>query len=131
LNSPELTAEQRAAELHRLRSGMINQDFFIMHRRSVAPERKAAVALEHFQWLIRLEKEGHILLTGGIFLRDGTQSEGLTILRAPDWETAEQLAATDPFIVAGANSFYIERFRLGAGRVTISIDLSDQRFSLS
>jgi len=105
---------------------MIKTEFFIMHRRSIAPERKAAVLLEHFQWLVRLEKEDHILLTGGIFLRDGTQSEGLTILRADNWEAAEALAASDPVIVAGADSFYIERLRLGAGRVTFSIDFSDQ-----
>lgn len=121
-----MTPEQRAAEVDRIRSGMIKTEFFIMHRRSIAPERKAAVLLEHFQWLVRLEKEGYILMTGGIFLRDGSQSEGLTILRADSWEAAEALAASDPVIVAGADSFYIERFRLGAGRVTFSIDFSDQ-----
>ena len=130
MNDTVLTLEQRAAEIQRIRSGMIMQEYFIMHRRSIAPERKAEVQLEHFQWLVRLEKEGHILMSGGILLRDGTQSEGLTILRAPDWEAAEKLAATDPLIVSGADSYYIERFRLGAGRLKVSIDLSDKTYRM-
>ena len=124
------TPEQRATEINRIRDGMIKQEYFIMHRRSVAPELKAAVVLEHFQWIVELEKQGHILMTGGIFHRDGTQSEGLTILRAPSWEAAEELAASDPVIKAGADSFYIERFRLGGGRLTISVDFSDQSVRL-
>ncbi len=101
-----------------------------MHRRSVAPERKMAVLLEHFQWIVNLEKAGHILMTGGIFRKDGSQSEGLTILRAPNWEAAEELAASDPVIVAGAVTYYLERFMLGAGRISISIDFSDQSIGL-
>ncbi len=125
------TAEERAAEIDRIRGGMIKQEYFIMHRRSVAPERKAAVLLEHFQWVVELEKQGHILLTGGIFLRDGTQTEGLTIFRAESWQAAEALAASDPVVQSGAASFYIERFRLGGGRITISVDLSDQSLRLA
>jgi uncharacterized protein YciI len=130
MDSKSMTPEERAAEVQRIRSTMILQDYYIMHRRPVAPERKADVMLEHFQWLVRLEKEGHILVTGGIFMRDGTQSEGLTILRAADWDAAEALAASDPLILAGANSYHIERFRLGAGRITVSVDFSHQSMRL-
>ena len=98
------TPEQRAAELTRIRAGMIQQEYYVMHRRVVAPERKAGAMLEHFQWIVALEKSGQILLTGGIFHRDGAQSEGLTIFRAETWEQAEALAASDPLVVVGANS---------------------------
>jgi uncharacterized protein YciI len=104
VDSKSMTPEERAAEVQRIRSAMILQDYYIMHRHPVASERKGDVMLEHFQWLVRLEKEGYILVTGGIFMRDGTQSEGLTILRAADWDAAEALAASDPLILAGANS---------------------------
>jgi uncharacterized protein YciI len=88
-----LSPEERTAEILRLRAAMISQDYYLMHRRLIASERKAAAVLEHFQWLVRLEKEGRILMTGAIFLRDGTQSEGLTIFRADSWEAADALAA--------------------------------------
>ena len=131
MSEQPLTAEARLAELTRIRDAMMKQEYFIMHRESVAPERKAAVLLEHFQWIVSLEKQGRILLTGGIFLRDGTQLEGLTIFRADSWEMAEELAASDPVVAAGADSYRIERFRLGGGRFTVSVDFSDQSFQLS
>ena len=131
MNSRTMTPVERAAEIERIRAGMLKKNYYIMHRRPLAPERKAGAILEHFQWLVRLEKEGHILLTGGIFLRDGTQSEGLTILRAGSWEAAENLAATDPLVAAGAASYYIERFSIGAGRVTVSVDFADQTMNFN
>lgn len=125
-----VTPEERSAEVDRIRGGMIGVEFFIMHRRSVAPERKAAVMLEHLQWIVDLEKRGDIVLTGGIFRRDGSQSEGLTIFRAESWEVAERLAESDPFIQSGAASFYIERIRLGGGRLTLTVDFSDSSYRL-
>jgi uncharacterized protein len=121
-----LTTEERAQELARIRDGMLRQEYFLMHRRPGATEKKAAVLLEHFQWLIAMEKAGRIVFTGARFDRAGVQDEGLTLLRAESWEDAERVAATDPFVTCGAVTFYIERFLLGAGRVTVSIDLSDR-----
>ena len=125
-----LTDEERAAELDRIRGEMIKKEFFIMHRRSAAPERKKSVVLEHFRWIVELEKQGRILMTGGIFLEDGTQTEGLTIFRADTWQEAEELAASDPVVQCGADTFYIERFRLGGGRISLTVDFSDQSFRL-
>jgi uncharacterized protein YciI len=130
MSSQSMSAEERAAEVGRIRDRMIKTEFFIMHRKSIAPERKAAVLLEHFQWLVRMEKEGHIVMTGGIFQRDGTQTEGMTIFRAAGWEAAERLASSDPVIACGADSFHLERFRLGAGRLRITLDFSDQTYRL-
>jgi uncharacterized protein YciI len=122
--------EEETAELDRIRAAMVKQEYFVMHRRSIAPHLKPAAMLAHFRWIVEMEKSGHILLTGGIFNKDGTQSEGLTIFRAESWEAAEALAASDPVIIAGADSYYIERFRLGGGRFTVSVDFSDQSYRL-
>lgn len=124
-----MTEEERA-ELDRIRAAMVKQEYFIMHRRSVAPQLKESALLAHFRWIVEMEKKGHILLTGGIFHKDGTQSEGLTIFRAPSWEAAEELAASDPVVQVGADSFYLERFRLGGGRFTVSLDFSDQSYRI-
>lgn len=121
-----LTTEERAMELARIRDGMIRQEYYLMHRRPEASDKKAAVLLEHFQWLVAMEKAGHIVFTGARFDRAGVQDEGLTLLRAQNWEDAERLAATDPFVICGAVTFYLERFLLGAGRVTLSFDFSDR-----
>jgi len=131
VDNSTLSAEQRTQELARIRAGMIRQDYYLMHRRPAAPERKAAVLLEHFQWLVAMEKAGHILMTGALFDQQGRQGEGLTLLRAQSWQDAQRLAATDPFVMTGAVSFAIERWLLGAGHISLSVDLSDQRVTLS
>jgi uncharacterized protein YciI len=120
-----LTTEERARELARIRDAMLRQEYFLMHRRPAASEKKSAVLLEHFQWLVEMEKAGSIVFTGARFNRAGVQDEGLTLLRADNWEDAERMAATDPFVICGAVTFYIERLLLGAGRINVSIDLSD------
>jgi uncharacterized protein YciI len=126
MDNKMLTPDERARELARIRDGMIRQDYYLMHRRPLAPEKKAGVLLEHFQWIVAMEKDGHILFTGARFDRAGAQNEGLTVLRAPNWEEAERLSATDPFVTSGAVSFYIERWVLGGGRITMSIEFSDR-----
>ena len=131
MSKPFTTPEDRMAELARIYAGMVKQEYFIMHRQSVAPERKSTAILEHFQWIVDLEKRGDILLTGGVFQQDGTQTEGLTIFRAESWDAAEALAASDPVVACGADSFRIERFRLGGGRFSVTIDFSDQTYKLS
>lgn len=122
--------EEEQAELDCIRAKMVKQEYYIMHRRSVAPHLKQAAVLDHFRWIVAMEKSGHIVMTGGIFNRDGSQGEGLTIFRASSWEAAEELAASDPVIKVGADTFYIERFRLGGGQFTVSINFSDGSYYL-
>ena len=122
-----MSPQERDAELTRIRAGMSGQDFYLMHRIAVAPDKKRGVLLEHFQWIVAYEKTGHIVFTGSLWDKGGTQAEGLTLFRAGSWEEAEALARTDPFVSSGAVDFQIERWRLGGGRIMLSIDLSDQR----
>jgi len=96
-----MTPDERAKELSRIRNGMIRKSYYLMHRRPLEPQRKAEVMLEHFQWIVELEKRGQIVFSGALFDREGVQGEGLTLLRARDWDEAERLAETDPFVMAG------------------------------
>ncbi|HEX7784415.1 MAG TPA: YciI family protein [Sphingobium sp.] len=121
----------RTAALQQIRSKMIQKDYYLMHRRPLDAARKAAVVLEHFEWLVSCEKNGSILITGALFDRDGKQLDGLTVIRANSWEEAEAIAATDPFVANGGVEFEIQRWRLGAGRITLSFDLSCQTAAIS
>ena len=125
-----MTPDERAKELSRIRNGMIRKSYYLMHRRPLEPQRKAEVMLEHFQWIVELEKRGQIVFSGALFDREGVQGEGLTLLRARDWDEAERLAETDPFVMAGAVSFSIDRWVIGGGSLTVSISLSDQRMQV-
>ena len=121
----------RSAELSRIRDGMAQTEFYLMHRRPLDPAKKAAVVLEHFQWLVDLEKRNLIVLTGAIFDRQGQQHDGMTVLRAGNFEEAEAIAATDPFVLCGGVSIDIQKWRLGAGRIILAVDLSDQSMTIS
>lgn len=121
----------RSAETARIRDAMLQKDFYLMHRRPLDPAKKGEVVLEHFQWLVDLEKRNIIVLTGALFDRDDQQIDGLTLLRAGSFEEAEAIAATDPFVICGGVSVEIQKWRLGAGRITLTFDLSDRSISLA
>lgn len=123
-------ASARQAEIERIRANMIKTQYFLVLRESVVPALKQEALLEHYQWLIELEKRGEILISGAVARRDGSMAEGMTILRADSFEEAEALAASDPAVANGATSFRVERFMLGAGRVTVAIDFSDKTYRL-
>lgn len=117
---------QDMAEVARLKALMLKKSFYVMRRRIVAPEKLKAVLLEHYRWLIGLEKDGCIFASGPLFDREDGQGVGMTIFRAADWESAEALAAADPFCISGAAEFELQRWQINEGRVTVAIDFSDQ-----
>lgn len=116
---------QRDEEADRHRSRMLMKDYYLMRRIPLAPERKAAVHLDHLRWIVGQEKAGRIFVTGPAWAPDGSPREGMTLFRAANQQEAETLAASDPFVLSGAVSFEVERWALGGGRIAISVDLSD------
>ena len=55
------------AEVERLKAAMIKRSFFVMFRRVVAPERLQPVLLDHYRWIIALEKQGSVFASGPLF----------------------------------------------------------------
>lgn len=121
---------ESASEVERLRAGMIQRSFFVMSRRIIAPERLQENMLDHFQWVIGLEKQGLVFASGPVFQKDGTPGVGMTVFRVSNFEAAEELAAGDPFCRSGAASFTIQRWQVNGGRLSVSIDFSDQTYTL-
>lgn len=117
-----------AAEAERLKAQMIQRSFFVMFRRIVAPEKLKGVTLEHYRWIIDLEKQGLVFASGPVFGADGSPGVGMTVFRVDDFETAERLALSDPFCTCGAAEFEIKRWQINEGRVTVAIDFSDQSY---
>ncbi|MBC2662774.1 hypothetical protein H7F50_13530 [Novosphingobium flavum] len=116
------------AEVERLKARMIQRSFFVMFRRIVAPERLKSVMLDHYRWIIDLEKQGVVFASGPMFSADGSPGVGMTVFRVDDIETAAALAASDPFCTSGAAEFEIKRWQVNEGRITVAIDFSDQSY---
>lgn len=117
-------------EIERLKSRMLMKSYYVMFRTVVDRSRLAGAALEHYRWIIALEKQGRVFASGPLFEADGSQGAGMTVFRADTAEEAAALAAGDPFCVAGGVSFVVRRWQLNEGRLQVQLDLSDQSYSL-
>ena len=119
------------SEVEKLKAKMLKKSYYAMFRTIEDPSRLPPAMLEHYQWIIGLEKANLVLASGPLFRKDGSQGVGMTIFRADDFEHAESLAIQDPFVSAGAVSFDIQRWQINEGRVNVSIDFSDQQCTFS
>jgi uncharacterized protein len=119
------------AEIEQLKSRMLMKSYYVMFRRIVDRAKLApAVLLAHYQWIIALEKQGHVFASGPLFDAGDAPGVGMTVFRAKDFDEAGAFAAGDPFCVCGAATYEIKRWQLNEGRLQISIDLSDRSFQL-
>lgn len=116
-------------KVHALKERMWKKQYYLMFRSPVHPERIPEVLLEHYEWMIAMEKDGHVFASGPMFEKGGEQGVGLTVFRADSWEQAEEYAAGDPFVTSGAVKFEIKRWQVNEGRINVSIDFSDQTFN--
>ena len=128
MNTPPDAASVDAAEIDRLKSRMLMKSYFVMFRKIVAAEKLRPVMLDHYKWIIDLEQRNLVFASGPMFKRDGGPGVGMTIFKAADWDEAVQLAASDPFCLAGAAEFHVDRWQINEGRISIAIDFSDQTY---
>lgn len=118
-----------AEKVKALKERMWKKQYYLMSRTLVHPERIPGVLLEHYEWMIAMEKDGHVFASGPVFDKGGEQGVGLTVFRAESWEQAEEYASADPFVTSGAVDFEIKRWQVNEGRISVSIDFSDQTFN--
>ena len=117
-------------EIERLKARMIMRSFHVMFRTIVDPTKMPPAMLDHYRWIIDLEKRGLVFASGPLFAEEGMPGVGMTIFRVADRAAAEALAAADPFVAGGGATFEIKRWQINEGRVTIAIDFSDQTYRL-
>lgn len=88
-----------------------------------------ALIQEHVQWLLQLERDGVLLLSGP--LREGPDvgpGSGLTVLRVADEQEARRIADQDPFVRAGLRGFQVYRWQLNEGSVSVRVSLGTGRY---
>lgn len=118
-------------KVNALKERMWKKQYFLMSRKLENPDRIPSVILQHYEWIIEMEKNGTVFLSGPVFEADGKQGAGLTVFRAESWEDAEEFAKEDPFVSSGAVSFQIQKWQINEGRVTVQVDFSDQTFEVA
>ncbi|HEX9352561.1 MAG TPA: YciI family protein [Streptosporangiaceae bacterium] len=108
-------------------SGLLGRDYWLILSTPEAGTSQAdvdACAPEHIAWLLTLERDGVLFLSGPLLSGPGTgPGSGVTILRAADEDEAGSIAAEDPFAVKGLRTFTVHRWRLNEGSIGIRLSL--------
>lgn len=90
----------------------------------------AAHAPEHVAWLLGLERDGVVLMSGPLTSGDGVRpGSGVTVLRAADADAARAIAEQDPFVRAGLRDPAVLGWRVNEGSVGVTVSLGTGRFS--
>lgn len=79
----------------------------------------------HLAWLVGLEEDGTLLMSGPLLEGDGVgPGSGVTVLRAAGAQAAAAIAAQDPFVRAGLRTPSVFRWRVNEGSVGITVSLA-------
>lgn len=118
-------------EVAALKEKMWQKNYYVMTRSMRDPSKIKPVLLDHYQWMIQMEKDDLVFASGPLFEQDGSQGVGMTVWRVESFEEADRLAAQDPFVSNGGVDYEIQRWQINEGRVNVSVDFSDQSFRVS
>jgi uncharacterized protein len=116
--------EEGPTELSRL----LGRDYWLILSTPEAGTDQAAIEAhvgEHVRWLLGLEREDVLFLSGPLLSGPGTgPGSGATVIRAADQDAARSIAARDPFVLAGLRKFTVHRWRLNEGSIGVRISLA-------
>jgi len=117
-----------------LTSRMLRKQFYVILTRAqgAAPEAIAQHLPAHLEYMIALEKAGTLFASGPFTEADGTQrGNGMSIVRAESEAQARKLAEADPFFVAGLRTYEVRAWTVMEGSVGLTVNFSDQTYSLA
>jgi uncharacterized protein len=122
--------QERVGEL--LRKMLRKKLYVLISKPSVPPEKLQPFLLAHLEYMIDLEKRGHVFASGPLSDGEGPPSgQGLTVLRAKDAKEARALAEADPFFKAGLRSFELKEWTINEGSLGLRVNFSDQSIEVS
>ena len=122
--------EERVADL--TRKMLRKKLYVVLSTPAVAPDKLQPFLSAHLEYMIGLEKRGHVFASGP--LSDGAgppTGAGLTVLRARDLAEARVLAEGDPFFVNGLRTFELKEWTLMEGTLGVRVNLSDQSIEVT
>ncbi len=111
---------------------LLGHDYWLVLSTPVAGTGQQAIdarAGEHVAWLLGLEQDGVLFLSGPLLSGPGTgPGSGVTVLRAAGQDEAESIASRDPFVLAGLRTFTVHRWRLNEGSIGVRLSLGAGRY---
>jgi uncharacterized protein len=111
---------------------LLGRDYWLILSTPLAGTGQEAIdaqAGQHIAWLLGLELDGVLFLSGPLLSGPDTgPGSGVTVLRAADQDEAESIAARDPFVLAGLRTFTVHRWRLNEGSIGVRLSLGTGRY---
>lgn len=108
-------------------SRLLGRDYWLVLSTPEAGTDQAAIEAHvqrHVAWLLELERTEVLVLSGPLLSGPGVgPGSGVTVLRAPDEDTARLIAAGDPFVQAGLRTFAVHRWRINEGCIRVALSL--------
>jgi uncharacterized protein len=115
------------------RRALLGKDYWLVWSTPVAGTTAADLERhldEHLAWLLRLEAEGVVFLSGPLVSGPGVgPGAGVTVLRAGSAAAAAAIARTDPFVAAGLRTVEVFSWRLNEGAVRVQLSLGTGTYS--
>ena len=88
------------------------------------------MAGEHIAWLLRLEADGVVFLSGPLTSGPGVApGAGITVLRAGSAAEATQIAAADPFVTSRLRTFEVFGWQINEGAIQLGLSLGARRYT--
>ncbi len=87
----------------------------------------------HLTYQVQIEREGIMFAAGPLWTEDGEswEGEGLVIVRAASRAEAVAIAERDPMHRSGARAFKVRPWMINEGSLTLRLDYSTQKFTIT
>jgi len=130
MSEPKITKDDILAAS----KGMLQMQLYVVSTTPTAGLGPVMENLEaHLAFQVSLEERG-IMVGAGPHWEDDEHTwsgDGMVIIRADSLAHAHEIAASEPMHSSGARSFAIRPWLLNEGRLTITVDFSTGRHSVS
>ena len=109
----------------------LGKEMYLVVTRPVRSPEIAKRLQDHLDHQVDLEKRGIMFAAGPLYPRGSDVPEaGMFVLRAKSFEEADAICQEDPLHKAGLRSYTIQKWRLNEGRITVTVDFSDQTMKI-
>jgi uncharacterized protein YciI len=109
----------------------LGKEMYLVVTRPVRSPEIAKRLADHLAHQVDLEKRGIMFAAGPLYPRDSETPEAcMFVLRAKSFEEADAICKEDPLHKAGLRTYTIQKWRLNEGRITVTVDFSDQSMKI-
>ena len=119
------------SSVHPLTHKFLGKEMYLVVTRPVRSPEIAKRLQDHLDHQVDLEKRGIMFAAGPLYPRGSNIPEaGMFVLRAKSFEEADAICKEDPLHKAGLRTYTIQKWRLNEGRITVTVDFSDQTMKI-